>query len=88
MDKAQQIISTIDKELSKYPQLKDLEQKTKVPKAYAALGVASLLIILVFFNIGAQLITTLVGFVYPAWASFQAIESGSKDDDTHWLTYW
>ncbi|KAJ3218833.1 hypothetical protein HK099_004909 [Clydaea vesicula] len=28
------------------------------------------------------------GFVYPAYASFKAIETDNKEDDTQWLIYW
>jgi receptor expression-enhancing protein 5/6 len=37
---------------------------------------------------GAGLVVNLLGFVYPAFKSCQAIDSEDKDDDTQWLTYW
>ena len=37
---------------------------------------------------GPQVISVLVGFTYPAYQSFKAIESNNKDDDTQWLVYW
>ena len=30
----------------------------------------------------------MIGFGYPAFKSFQAIETKSKGDDTQWLVYW
>jgi len=30
----------------------------------------------------------MIGFFYPAWASFKAIETKQKGDDTQWLIYW
>lgn len=38
-------------------------------------------IILVFFEFGSEIISELVGFIYPAYMSFKAIESEKKDDD-------
>jgi len=41
-----------------------------------------------YFALGPAHVTNLLGFAFPAVASFQAIESPDKDDDTQWLTYW
>ena len=37
---------------------------------------------------GAKLLSDLLGFIYPAYASFKAIDSADPNDDTQWLTYW
>jgi receptor expression-enhancing protein 5/6 len=33
-------------------------------------------------------VSRVIGFVYPAYASFKALESLDTLDDTQWLTYW
>lgn len=83
-------ISQLDKSLSSYPALNDFEAKTKVPKAYAALGLGASFIFLIFFNLFglASPISNLVGWVLPAYWSCQALESPGAADDIHWLTYW
>lgn len=87
-DKVQYYLSQLDKELSKYPLALEAEKRTKVPKAYLFGGVSLVFFVLIFFNVWGDLLTDLLGFLYPAYASFKAIESSNKNDDTQWLVYW
>ncbi|MDP2435363.1 MAG: HVA22/TB2/DP1 family protein, partial [archaeon] len=57
-------------------------------KAYIVLGFALLLVILTAADVGAVIIVNLAGFVFPAYASFLAIRSTNKEEDTQWLAYW
>ena len=73
--------------LSEYKALNDIEARTGVPKTYTSL-VCTVLWALVFFDIGAQLVVNLVGFIYPAFCSLKALETPTIRDDEQWLTYW
>ncbi|PNY27428.1 Protein YOP1 [Tolypocladium capitatum] len=87
-EKAQNYLSYLDKELSKYPVLNNLEKSAGVPKAYAVIGAGALYFFLIIFNLGGQLLTNLAGFVIPGYYSLNALFTTTKDDDTQWLTYW
>jgi len=87
-DKAQGYIAQIDKELSKYPTLNNLEKQTSIPKVYAFLGLIAIYVFFIFFNYGGQFLTNVAGFVIPGYYSMEALFSVSKTDDTRWLTYW
>jgi len=87
-DRVQQYIGQLDKELSKYPALNNLEKTTSVPKAYAVIGLVALYFFLIVFNLGGQLLTNVAGFAIPAYYSLGALFTASKADDTQWLTYW
>jgi len=87
-DKAQVHIAQLDKELSQYGFLNNLEKQTSVPKVYVVLGVVTSYFFFIFFNIGGQLLTNFAGFIIPGYYSLDALFSPGKTDDTQWLTYW
>ncbi|KAJ7223242.1 TB2/DP1, HVA22 family-domain-containing protein [Mycena pura] len=86
--KASYYVNQLDKELTKYPVLNNLEQRTQIPKTYTVIGGAALLVLLHLINPLAAMISNLVGWGLPAYLSFKAIESPSPQDDVQWLTYW
>ncbi|KAI4732364.1 hypothetical protein E4T50_17055, partial [Aureobasidium sp. EXF-12298] len=87
-ERAQQHISQLDKELSKYPALNNFEQQSSVPKVYVVLGLGALYFFLIFFNIAGEFLVNFAGFIIPGYYSLEALFSQTKADDTHWLTYW
>ncbi|KAL2914594.1 ER membrane protein DP1/Yop1 [Polyrhizophydium stewartii] len=74
-------------ELSKIPALVQIEKTTRIPKTYLVAAVGSVLAILIFLNIWGDLLTDLLGFLYPAYASFKAIESRGTEDDVQWCVF-
>ncbi|ROW02872.1 hypothetical protein VSDG_01651 [Cytospora chrysosperma] len=87
-DKVQHYLGQLDRELSKYPTLQNIEKQTGVPKTYGVIGLVTLYFFFIVFNLGGQLLTNLAGFVIPGYYSMEALFSTSKSDDTQWLTYW
>ncbi|CAG8621948.1 10186_t:CDS:2 [Acaulospora morrowiae] len=77
-----------DKELSKYPLARQVESYLNVPKTYVAYGAGGFISLLIFFNVWGQLLSNIIGWGYPAYASFKAIETPDEKDDIQWLTYW
>ncbi|KAG1152967.1 hypothetical protein G6F37_000491 [Rhizopus arrhizus] len=86
--KLKETVNRLDGELGKFKYANEFERRTGVPKSYVALGVAGIGFVMIFFNIAGQLLTNTISWIYPAYASFKAIESPSKEDDKQWLTYW
>ncbi|KAI8331033.1 TB2/DP1, HVA22 family-domain-containing protein [Chlamydoabsidia padenii] len=86
--KVKDLLTKVDVELSQYKYANQVEHLTGVRKSYIASGVAGVFIIMIFFNLAGQLLTNALSWIYPAYASFKAIETPSPEDDKQWLTYW
>ena len=61
-----------------------LHRETGQRRVHVFLGIAFLVAGFFFFGIGAQFMVNVIGFAYPAYASFKAIESSDKRDDMQW----
>lgn len=75
-------------QLSKYPIAHQIEARTQVPKAWAFIGVTTVVFFSLFINALAQPVSNLIGWALPAYLSVKAIETPGHDDDIQWLTYW
>lgn len=81
-------ITQANDKVNSIPACAKLGEVLGVPPLWAVSGVSAFGIGFLLFGVGSQVICNLVGFLYPAYASFKALEDGSEDDHRQWLTYW
>ncbi len=89
MEQVDKICSTVG--LDQFESLKPLQQlscKLHLKVSHLLLGCAITLLILVVLDFGSSFLSNLVGFVYPSYMSFKALQTNYTEDDRHWLTYW
>lgn len=92
-DKFKQFKSEIDSSLhdKSSPWTKpfeEAERKSGIDRFYIFIGLQGLVATWLIFGFSAQFVCNLLGFFFPAYASLQAIESGSKYEQKKWLSYW
>ncbi|TDH66923.1 hypothetical protein CCR75_001902 [Bremia lactucae] len=88
MDKVMEYKDKISAKLERYDKIVELEKQTGIDKFYIFCVVTVLVGIILFVVGGEDLVVGLVGFIYPAYMSFKAINTPGTGDDTQWLTYW
>eukprot|EP00914_Ancora_sagittata_P005683 GHVO01011560.1.p1 GENE.GHVO01011560.1~~GHVO01011560.1.p1 ORF type:complete len:188 (+),score=18.44 GHVO01011560.1:36-599(+) len=82
----ERIMLKVDARLQKIPLVMQICDRFSLRPIYVP-GIL-LLVVLMIVGVFETLISNSVGFFYPAWQSFKAIESKDKKDDEQWLTYW
>jgi receptor expression-enhancing protein 5/6 len=81
----------IDSKLLQNDYFKLIASKTPpaVRPSYLALGGTSFVLLFLIWGFGASFVSNLIGFVYPLYASFSALQNKSEaHHQEKWLTYW
>jgi receptor expression-enhancing protein 5/6 len=73
MDKVKETLKL--NELEKNKTLKNFADKIGISVPNLVLGTVAVLATIIILNYGANIVTTLVGFLYPAYMSFKAVET-------------
>lgn len=68
--------------------LQNVAGKVHLKVSHLLLGCAIVLLLLIVVDVGSSFLSNLVGFVYPSYMSFKALQTSYGEDDRHWLTYW
>jgi len=82
------IVDTISKDFETCQPVVMISNKLNVKPGHVVGGFFLAGLLLVITGIASNFITALMGFAYPAYMSFKALESEGDEDDMQWLTYW
>jgi len=73
-------LKSFEDQLNKISHLNMIEEKTKVPKLFLVLGVGFLFLVFLTFDLGGELLSNVVGLVYPVMESFKSIDSKDSNE--------
>ncbi|CAG9329098.1 unnamed protein product [Blepharisma stoltei] len=88
MDQINQFLFRLNESTKNNTILKLISSKTGLQTSHIVVILGACVFGFMMFGIGADIIGDFIGFIYPAYMSFKAIESAETDDDKQWLTYW
>ena len=77
----------LNTKLMKYKELEFYYQKTSIKPIYLGY-VLVFFLVLIIFGIWDDLLTCIIGVLFPMYASIKTIKSGERDQIKQWLTYW
>lgn len=74
---------------SKHKYISLVAEKTKQkPERVVLFLILLILCFLLFTQVGQMVVLYLIGFFYPVYKSYLALETVEDHDDKRWLTYW
>lgn len=88
IDKYQNLERTLDRELSKYPSMLQLERRAGIKKTNIVLLATGALLLLILATWAPTVTLALVAYAYPALATVSALEGGDRQATAGCLAYW
>merc|ERR1719297_731226 len=70
------------------PSIRAVAEKLGLKPLFVAAVISFGVLAFTFYGVGGQLLCTALGFLYPAFESFKAVESSDSVAMQFWLMYW
>lgn len=88
IDKYQSLERTLDRELSKYPSMLQLEHRAGIKKTNIVLLAVGTILLLLLTTWMPAIMFALVAYAYPALVTVSALEGGDRQATAGCLAYW